>query len=75
MRITHVHSSERRITVDVLQDSIIGPLMFSVLINVTFRIAGVRLSVLEDVTATIAAEQKANFAGIQLQSQVDAYVN
>ena len=51
--------------------SVFGPLLFSVFVNDTPQLAGVRLSLFADETAAFAAEQKANFAAIKLQRQLE----
>ena len=65
MRIDHGLSSERRITAGVPQGSVLGPLLFSVFVNDTPRVAGVRLSLFAYDTAAFAAETNTNFAAIK----------
>ena len=52
----------------------LGPLLFSVFVKDTLRVAGVRLFLFADDTAAFVTETNPNFASIKLQSQLDAYV-
>ena len=67
-------SSERRITAGVPQGSVLGPLLFSLFVNDTPRVPGVKLSLFADDTAAFASEPNASYAAIKLQRQLDAYV-
>ena len=74
MRVDHAFSSERRITAGVPQGSVLGPLLFSLFVNDTPRVPGVKLSLFADDTGAFASEPNASYAAIKLQRQLDAYV-
>ena len=74
VRIDHALSSERRITAGVPQGSVLGPLLFSLFVNDTPRVPGVKLSLFADDTAAFASEPNASYAAVKLQRQLDAYV-
>ena len=53
---------------------VLGPLLFSLFVNDTPRVPGVKLSLFADETAAFASEPNASYAAVKLKRQLYAYV-
>ena len=68
-------SSERLITAGVPQDSVLGPLLFSVYVNDVPRQPGVQMALFADDTAVFTADRHEERAVLRLQRQLDKLVD